>query len=144
MRRLNVLTAVFLASAALCGLMQFVSAFFVHVAVRGHQTSAGWVVPPTKTSMQAYPVSEVTLALAIIALVALVGIVLSRRASRELRGAGGAAWSVSIVTTALGASGLVHLFGVGVCLLLACASVPRHRGEATRGGPPVPTAAGVG
>jgi len=125
-RRLNGFTVLFLVLAALWGVLQFVLAFFVHVTSRGHETSAGWVVPPTKTYMQADGVSEVVLTLVILALVGAVGANLHRRVTRGLQGAGGLAWAVSVVTLALGVVGFVYAFGVGICLLLACASVSRH------------------
>jgi hypothetical protein len=141
MRRLTVLLLVL---AALWGVVQLLLAFFVHVAVRGYGTPSGWVVPPTKTYMQAYGMSEVALTVVIMALVVLVGVALHRRASRDLPGAGRVAWAVSVVTTALGVLGFVYLFGVGLCLLLACASVPRVRRARRVRGSAVPTAAGVG
>src|SRR5271170_4906285 len=58
MKRLDRPTAVLLVVAALVTVAQFVSAFFVHVAVR---VAAGWVVPPAKTYMQAFGFSEVIL-----------------------------------------------------------------------------------
>lgn len=74
--------------------------------------------------MQAYGASEVVLTVLSVGLVIAVGIALDRRANRGLSGAGGAAWAISVVTAVLGAVGFVYLLGVGVCLLLACGSVP--------------------
>ena len=106
---------------------QFVSAFFVHVAVRAEPTRAGWVVPPTKTYMQAFGVSEVILTSLTLGAIVLVGSLLGRRGIRGDGGAGWLAWAVSIVAAVLGLVGFVYLLGAGVCLLLACATVPRPR-----------------
>ncbi len=119
-------TAVFLALAAFLLVAQFVSAFFVHVTVRAEPTRSGWVVPPSKTFMQAFGPSEVVLTLVSVGALALVGSVLHRRRARGQPGAGPLAWGVSALATALGLVGFVFLFGVGVCLLVACATVPRH------------------
>jgi len=123
-RRLNRTTATLLALAAVLAVAQFVSAFFVHVAERAELTHSGWVVPPTKTYMQAFGVSEVILTLVTLGAIVVVGSVLGRRA---MGGAGWLAWVVSIVAAILGLAGFVYLFGAGVCLLLACATVPRRR-----------------
>lgn len=138
MKRLNRATAGFLVLAALLLVVQFVSAFFVHVAARAEPTRAGWVVPPTKTSMQAFGASEVILTVMSLAAIVLVGSLLSRRTARGQRGAGRLAWVISAVAALLGLFGFVSLFGVGVCLLLACVTVPRRRAtEPGRERPPV-------
>ncbi len=144
MRRINGFTVLFLALAVLWGAVQLVLAFFVHVTVRGHATSSGWVVPPAKTFMRAYGVSELVLTAVIMALAVTVGAALLRRATRGLWGAGSLAWSISVLTTLLGALGFVYLLGVGICLLLACVSVPRRPGATTAGCPPAPMAARAG
>jgi hypothetical protein len=121
------MTATLLALAAVFAVAQFVSAFFVHVAERAELTHSGWVVPPTETYMQAFGVSEVILTLVTLGAIVVVGSVLGRRATRGEGGAGWLAWVVSIVAAILGLVGFVYLFGAGVCLLLACATVPRRR-----------------
>jgi hypothetical protein len=130
MKRLDRPTAVLLVVAALVTVAQFVSAFFVHVAVR---VAAGWVVPPAKTYMQAFGLSEVILTALSLGGVVLVCSSLSRRNARGQRGAGRLAWGVSVLATLLGLVGFVYLFGAGVCLLLACVSVPRRQPMATIG-----------
>jgi hypothetical protein len=144
MRRLNGLTVLLLVLAALWGVLQLLLAFFVHVAVRGYDRPSGWVVPPTKTYMQAFGVSEIALTAVTMALVVFVGLALHRRAGRGLLGAGRVAWVVSVATTVLGALGFVYLLGVGLCLLLACASVPRPTRARRVRGSGVPTATGAG
>ena len=144
MRRLNGTTVLFLALAGLWGVAQLVLAFFVHVAVRGHGTTSGWVVPPAKTYMEAFGTSEVVLTLAIFGLVGLVAWVLHRRAARGEAGAGRVAWGVSLVTAALGAVGFVYLFGVGVCLLVACAGVSRRAPDRRGRDTPLTTGAAAG
>jgi hypothetical protein len=126
---------VFLVLAALWGVLQFVLAFFVHLAARGHEVGPRWVVPPTKTYIQADGISEIVLSLVVLAMAAAVGVALHRRAERGLWGAGRLAWSVAAVASVLGVLGFAYLFGVGICLLLACASVPRHSPTATPEGP---------
>ncbi len=126
MKRLDRPTVVFLVLAALWGVAQFVLAFFVHVTERAHETSAGWAVPPTKTYMQAFGVSEAILTILSLGVVVLVAGALYRRRMRNERGAGRLAWGISIATAVLGVVGFVYLFGVAVCLLLACGTVPRH------------------
>ena len=133
MRRLDRATAGLLVLAALLAAAQFVSAFFVHVAARARPTPSGWVVPPTKTSIQAFGLSEVILTSVSLAAIVVVASVLSRRRSRGQSGAGWLAWGVSIVTAVLGLFGFVYLFGAGVCLLLACVTVPRRQPMATIG-----------
>jgi CBS domain containing-hemolysin-like protein len=125
-RRLDRATTGFLILAALLLVAQFVSAFFVHVTVRAEPTGAGWAVPPTKTYMQAFGASEVILTLLSLAALLVVGSVLVRRSGRGALGAGALAWGVSAAAAALGLVGFVYLFGVGVCLLVACATVPRR------------------
>jgi hypothetical protein len=132
MRRRNGLTVAFLLAGALVGVVQFVVAFFVHVTARGHETSAGFVVPTTQTYMQADGVSEVVFSIVVLALVAVVAATVHRRATRELWGAGPLAWTASAVTAALGVLGFASLFGVGVCLLVACVSVPRRPASSVR------------
>ena len=135
MRRFSRTTAILLALAALLAVAQFVSAFFVHVAVRAERTRSGWVVPPAKTYLQAFGVSEIILTSLTLAAIVVVGSVLGRRATRREGGAGWLAWGVSIVAAVLGLVGFVYLFGAGVCLLLACATVPRphaHPGPGRR------------
>jgi hypothetical protein len=143
-RRLNSATVVFLVLASLWGVAQFVLAFFVHVTARARETSAGLVVPPTKTYMQDYAVSEIVLTVVIVALTVCVAVALHGRATRGVSGVGRLAWGISIVTTLLGLLGFAYLFGVGICLLLACASVPRRRREAKVHGAVTPTPAGIG
>ncbi len=134
MRRLDRATAGLLIVAALLTTAQFVSAFFVHVVARARPTSSGWVVPPTRTSIQAFGLSEVILTSVSLAAIVVVASVLSRR--RRLRGQGGSgwvAWGVSTVIAVLGLLGFVYLFGAGLCLLLACVTVPRRQPMATIG-----------
>jgi hypothetical protein len=126
-------TAAFVSLAALLAVAQFVSAFFVHVAVRARPTHSGWAGPPTKTYIQAFGVSEVILTSLSLAGIVVVGSVLSRRTRRGEGGAGWLAWGVSVVTALLGLVGFVYLFGAGVCLLLACVTVPRRHPMATIG-----------
>ena len=90
-----------------------------------HADKLGMGRSPSKTYMQADGVSEVVLTLVILALVVAVGATLHKRVTRGLQGAGRSAWAVSVVTLALGVLGFAYAFGVGICLLLACASVPR-------------------
>jgi hypothetical protein len=116
----------FLALAALLLVAQFVSAFFVHVAVRARPTGAGWVVAPTQTYIQAFGASVVILTVLSMGALVFVGSVLMRRSGRDVLGAGPLAWGVSAVAAALGLVGFVYLFGVGVCMLIACATVPRR------------------
>jgi hypothetical protein len=73
----------------------------------------------------------VILTLLSLAAIVVVASVLSRR--RGTRGAGWLAWSVSVVAAVLGLVGFVYLFGAGVCLLLACVTVPRRHPMATIG-----------
>lgn len=136
-------TVLFLALGLLGVGAQLVVAFFVHVAVRGHETPSGWVVPATRTYMQAYAVSEVVLTVVMVALAVIVALALSGRVKRGQPGAGRIAWSVSALTTVLGTFGFVYLFGVGVCLLLACATMPRSRRAPLVGGSALSDAAGV-
>jgi hypothetical protein len=126
MRRLQRATTGFLLLAAFLLVAQFVSAFFVRVTVRAQPTATGWVVPPTKTYMQAFGASEVILTLLSLGALVLVASVLLRRSARGALGAGPLAWGVSALAAALGLVGFVYLFGVGVCLLVACATVARH------------------
>ena len=133
MKRLDRATAALLILAVLLAVAQFVSAFFVHVAARARPTPAGWVVPPTKTYLQTYGVSEVILTAVSIAAIVAVASVLRRRSSRGQSGAGWLAWGVSVVAAVLGLVGFVYLFGAGVCLLLACVTVPRRQPMATIG-----------
>jgi len=133
MRRLGRATAALLMLAALLAVAQFVSAFFVHVAARAQPTGSGWAVPPTKTYIQAFGVSEVILTLLSLAAIVVVGAVLSRRMLHGEWGAGWLAWGVSVVAAILGLVGFVYLFGAGVCLLLACVTVPRRQPMATIG-----------
>jgi hypothetical protein len=127
MRRVNRTTKIWLALAALLAVAQFVSAFFVHVAVRAEPTRSGWVVPPTKTYMQAFGISEVILTSLTLGAIIVVSSVLGRRGMCGEGGAGLFAWGISIAAAAVGLVGFVYLFGAGVCLLLACATVPRPR-----------------
>ena len=126
MRPLNRTSTTLLALAALLAVAQFVSAFFVHVVERAEPTGSGWVAPPTKTYIQAFGVSEVILTLLTLGAIVVVGSVLRRRGMHGEGGAGWLAWGVSIVAAVLGLAGFVYLFGAGVCLLLACATVPRR------------------
>ena len=133
MRRLDRATAAVLILAALLAMAQFVSAFFVHVAARARPTPSGWVALPTKTYIQAFGVSEVILTSLSLAAIVVVASVLGRRAMRGQSGAGWLAWGVSLVAAVLGLVGFVYLFGAGVCLLLACVTVPRRHPMATIG-----------
>ena len=126
MKRLDPVTLVFLALAGAWAMVQFVLAFFVHVAERAKLTSAGWVVPPTKTYMQSYALSEVVLTAVVLGVVVLVGSLLRRRRRGGEFGAGRLAWGLSIATLLFGVVGFTYLFGVSVCLCLACASVRRR------------------
>jgi hypothetical protein len=123
-RRLSRTTVVFLALAAVWSVAQFALSFFVHVAVRPRP---GAVSPPARTYFQAFGLSEAVLTALGLAAVALVGVFLSRRRSRGEPGAGFGAWAVSIAAAALGVLGFAYLFGVAICLLLACSSVPKGR-----------------
>jgi len=127
MKRFGRATAAFLLLAALWTVAHFVSAFFVHVTERAQPTSAGWVVPPTRTAMQAFGVSEVLLTSLSFGAIVLVASALNRRAVRGALGAGRPAWGVSIATAVLGLIGFTSLFGVAICLFLACITVPRGR-----------------
>jgi hypothetical protein len=133
MKRLDRATAALLVLAALLAAAQFVSAFFVHVTVRAQPTRSGWVVPPTKTYIQTYGLSEVILTALSLAAIVVVASVLSRRRRRGDTGVGRLAWGLSVVAAVLGLVGFVYLFGAGVCLLLACVSVPRRHPMATIG-----------
>jgi hypothetical protein len=133
MRRLDRATAVLLVLAALLAVAQFVSALFVQVAARAEPTRSGWAVPPTKTYIQTFGVSEVILTSVSLAAIVVVACVLSGRRSRGESGAGRIAWGVSVVAAALGLVGFVYLFGAGVCLLVACVTVPRRQPMATIG-----------
>jgi len=133
MQRLDRATAALLSLAALLAVAQFVSAFFVHVAARAQLTRSGWAVPPMKTYIQTFGVSEVILTSLSLAAIVVVGSVLRRRTMRGESGAGWLAWGVSVVTAILGLVGFVYLFGAGVCLLLACVTVPRRHPMATIG-----------
>jgi hypothetical protein len=133
MRRLDPPTVALLALAALLAVAQFVSAFFVHVAVRAVPTGSGLVVPPTKTYMAAFGASEVILTLLSLAAIVVVGSLLRRRRTSGEGGAGWLAWGVSAVAALFVLFGFVYLFGTGVCLLLACVSVPRRQPMATIG-----------
>ena len=126
LKRLDPLTAVFLALAGAWAMGQFVLAFFVHVTERARLTSAGWVVPPTKTYIQSYALSEVVLTAIVLGVVILVGLLLVRRRRSDEFSAGPLAWGLSIATLLCGVLGFSYLFGVSVCLCLACASVRRH------------------
>ncbi len=133
MKRLNRATAVLLVLAALLAVAQFVSAFFVRVVVRAEPTAAGWVVPSTKTDIQAFGLSEVILTALSLGAVVVVCSSLGRRNARRESGAGPLAWGVSVLAALLGLAGFVYLFGAGMCLLLACVSVPRRQPIATIG-----------
>ncbi len=125
-KRLDRLTLVFLALAIVWASAQLVLAFFVHVTERARWTGSGWVVPPTRTYMQAYGLSEVLLTVLTVGLVLLVGWALQSRRTRAEPGAGGLAWAAAALTCVLGLIGFAYLFGVGLCLLLACATVTRR------------------
>ena len=79
MKRLDPLTLIFLALAGAWAMAQFVLAFFVHVTERAKLTSAGWVVPPTKTYIRTYAWSEVVLTAVVVGIVVAVGFLLGRR-----------------------------------------------------------------
>jgi hypothetical protein len=133
-KRLDRITRVLLALAVLWASAQFVLAFFVHVTERARLTGTGWVVPPTRTYMQAFTLSEVLLTLVTVGLVLLVGWALQRRRVQREPGAGGLAWAAAVSTCALGLIGFAYLFGVGLCLLLACATMRRRPPTAPAGG----------
>jgi len=126
LKRLDPLTVVFLALAGAWAMGQFVLAFFVHVTERAKLTSAGWVVPPTKTYIQSYALSEVVLTAVVLGTVVFVGSLLHRRRRGDEFVAGRLAWGVSIAALLFGVVGFTYLFGVSVCLCLACTSVRRH------------------
>lgn len=126
MKRLDPLTVTFLALAGAWAMAQFVLAFFVHVTERAKLTSTGWVVPPTKTYMQASALSEVILTAVVLGVVVLVGSLVHRRKRGGEFGAGRLAWGLSIVTLIAGVVGFTYLFGVSVFLCLACASLHRR------------------
>jgi uncharacterized membrane protein YhaH (DUF805 family) len=132
-KRLDRATEALLVLAALLSAAQFVSAFFVHVAARAEPTPSGWVTPPTKTYMETFGVSEVILTSVSLAAVAVVAFVLRRRRLRAQSGAGWLAWGMSVTPAVLGLVGFVYLLGAGVCLLLACVTVPRRHPMATMG-----------
>jgi hypothetical protein len=133
MNRLDRATAALLVLAALSAAAQFVSAFFVHVAVRARPTPSGWMVPPTKTIMETFGVSEAILTSVSLAAIVVVASVLSRRRKRGESGAGSLAWGLSVAAALLGLVGFDYLFGAGVCLLLACVTVRRRHPMATMG-----------
>jgi hypothetical protein len=133
MKRFERATAGFLLLAVLLLVAQFVSACFVHVMARAEPTGAGWVAPPTRTYMQAFGVSEVVITILSLGAILFVGAQLSRRRMHGEPGAGRLAWGVPVVAALLGLVGFVYLFGVGVCLLLACVTVPRRQPMATMG-----------
>ena len=126
MRRLDPVTVVFLALAGAWAVAQFVLAFFVHVTERAKLTSAGWVVPPTKTYIQSYALSEVVLTAVVLGVVVLIASLLNRRRRDGEIGAGRLAWGLSIATLLFGVVGFTYLFGISVFLCLACASVLRR------------------
>jgi hypothetical protein len=138
MKRLDPVTVVFLALAGAWTMAQFVLAFFVHVTERAKLTSAGWVVPPTKTYMQSNALSEVVLTAVVLGVVVLIGSLLHRRRRDGEIGGGRLAWGVSIATLLFGVIGFAYLFPISVFLCLACASVGRRpstdmpRSRATR------------
>jgi uncharacterized membrane protein YhaH (DUF805 family) len=133
MKRLDRATAALLVLAALLSAAQLVSAFFVHVAARAEPTPSGWMMPATKTYMETFGVSEVILTSVSLAAIVVVAFALRRRRLRAQSGAGWLAWGVSVVPALLGLVGFVYLFGAGVCLLLACVTVPRRHSMATIG-----------
>jgi hypothetical protein len=126
MKRMDPLTLIFLALAGAWAMAQFVLAFFVHVTERAKLTSAGWVVPPTKTYIQTYALSEVVLTAVVLGVVVAVGFLLGRRKRGGEFGAGLFAWGLSIATLLSGIVGFSYMFGVAVFLCLACASVNRR------------------
>jgi hypothetical protein len=126
MKRRDPLTLIFLALAGAWAMAQFVLAFFVHVTERAKLTSAGWVVPPTRTYIQTYALSEVVLTAVVLGVVVAVGSLLGRRRRGGEFAAGLLAWGLSTATFLSGIVGFSHLFGVAVLLCLACASVNRR------------------
>ena len=126
MKRLDPLTLILLALAGAWATAQFVLAFSVHVTERAKFTSAGWVVPPTKTYIQTYALSEAVLTAIVLGIVVAVGSLLGRRRRGGEFGAGLLAWGLSIATFLSGIVGFSYLFGVAVFLCLACASVNRQ------------------
>ena len=128
-QRLERITVAFLVLAALCCVAQFALSFFAHVAVRPRP---GGVSPPTRTYFEAFGVSEVVLTALGLAAVGLVALFLGRRPPRGESGAGLGAWAVSAAAAALGVLGFPYLFGVAICLLLACSSVARGRSRPLR------------
>jgi hypothetical protein len=132
-KRLDRLTLVFLVLAIVWASAQLVLAFFVHVTERARLTGSGWVVPPTRTYMAAYGLSEVLLTVVTVGLVLLVAWALQRRRTRAEPGAGRLAWAAAASTCVLGLIGFAYLFGVGLCLLLACATVTGRTPAASAG-----------
>ena len=130
-RQLKTVSKGLLALAAIWAVLQFVLSFFVHIAERGHASPTGWVAPTPRTYMQAYGLSEIVITVAMLLLVWVVALSLRARARRGDSGAGLVAWSASLVTTALWTVGFAYALGVGICLLLACASV--HQSARARG-----------
>jgi uncharacterized membrane protein YkgB len=126
MKRLDSVTAVFLALAGAWATAQFVLAFYVHVTERAKLTRDGRVVPPSKTYMQSYALSEVVLMAVVLGVVVLIGLLLHRRRRGGEFGAGRLSWGLSIATLLFGIVAFTYLFGVSVCLCLACASVRRR------------------
>jgi hypothetical protein len=123
-------TQMLLLLAAVWAGIQFVLSFFLRVTSRGHPSGSGWIVPPGRTYFQTFGVSEVVLTLVVLSLTALVGLALRRRTARGEQGAGGVAWVLSALAALLGVLGFAYVFGVGVCLLIACATMPRQRSPA--------------
>jgi hypothetical protein len=84
-------------------------------------------VPRTKTYIQAFAVSELTLTVVVLAVVVLVVILLHQRIRDGEFGAGRLAWGASIATLFFGIVGWPPWrAGVGVFLCAACASVRRR------------------
>ncbi len=141
MRRLDPITTVFLVLAGAWAVAQFGLGFFVHVARVPRWTRTGSVVPPTKTYGQAFAGSEVTLTIVVLSAVVIVAVLLQRRIRGDEFGAGRLAWGVSVATLIFGVVGFRYLFGVGLLLCVACASVRRHLPVDRRGTSPMRRAA---
>ena len=126
MRRLDPITTVFLVLAGAWAVVQFGLAFFVHVARVPRFTSTGLVALHTKTYIQAFAGSEVTLTIVVLGAVVIVAVLLQRRLRGDEFGAGRLAWGLSVATLIFGIVGFRYLFGVGLLLCVACASARRH------------------
>jgi hypothetical protein len=151
---LSRVTVVFLVLAALCTVVQFALSFVVRVVARpregvvvsssgGHShVSVGLVSPPTKTYFEAFGLSEIILTAVGIGAVVLVGYLLHRQRLKGRPGAGSAAWTVSIAAALLGFMGFAYLWGLAICLMLACVTMHTGRSRSHTSTPP-PVVAGA-